>query len=70
MEWLTESQGCEHVGRSSDTLQRWRRTGDITAYPQGPGRLMYRRIDLESVVQLQQLRYRERPLLGRPRAMS
>lgn len=62
MEWLTETQGSGLVGRSAKTLQRWRRIGHITAYPQGPGRVMYRRIDLESVVQLQ--------VRGRPRAAT
>lgn len=62
MEWFTETQGSVIIGRSAKTLQRWRRSGQLAAYPQGPGRLMYRRADLESVASLQ--------LRGRPRTTS
>lgn len=67
MEWLTEPQVCVHVGTSSRSLRRWRQSGDLFVYPQGPGRAMYRRSEVEACAELQRRRYEERPLPGRPR---
>lgn len=70
IQWLTERQACDYVGRSVHALRTWRRTGDLPFSKQpGAGRIMVRRDDLDRAKQLNRERYEARKC-GRPRKGS
>jgi len=48
-ELMTTEDVCDFLGRSSSTLQRWKKRGYLVPARIG-GRLMYRRIDVEKIL--------------------